>query len=81
MPFDKRLKELRLQNNLSQEQLSRNLDIATRTYIYYETGKKYPSVELLIRMAKFFKVCTSFLLGEQEDCIAKGHRCGNSLDK
>jgi len=60
MSFNEQLKELRLHNNLSQEKMSRKLDIVRRTYIYYETGEKFPSVELLTRIAKVFKVSISF---------------------
>jgi len=67
MPFNTKLKELRLQNNLSQEQLSRRLDITTRPYIDYEKGKKYPPVETLLRMAKFFGVSVSYLVDEQSE--------------
>ena len=67
MSFSTKLKELRLQNNLTQENLARKLDILRNSYIYYETGKKYPPVEVLIRMAKFFNVSISFLLDEQSE--------------
>jgi len=71
MSFSTRLKELRLKNNLSQENLARKIDILRGTYIFYETGKKYPPVEVLIRIAKFFNVSISFLLDEQENFDAK----------
>jgi len=71
MPFSERLKELRLQNNLSQEKVAIKLKIATRTYIYYETGKRYPPVELLARMAEFFGVSISFLMDEQSEAHAQ----------
>ncbi|MCL2286304.1 MAG: helix-turn-helix transcriptional regulator [Firmicutes bacterium] len=67
MSFSTKLKELRLQNNLSQEQLSRKLDITTRPYIDYEKGKKYPPVEVLVRMARFFEVSISYLMDEQDE--------------
>ena len=68
--FSKKLKELRLRNDLTQEQLARKLDITRRTYIYYETGRKYPSVDLLTRISKFFNVSISFLIDEQNESIA-----------
>ena len=71
MTFSERLKELRLQKGLSQEKLSRQLDMVTRTYIYYETGKRYPSVELLNRMAKFFDVSISYLMCEPDEAQAQ----------
>jgi len=71
MLFSDKLKELRLQNNLTQEQLARRLDITRRTYIYYETGKKYPSVKLLASVAEFFNVSISFLVDEQKETTAQ----------
>jgi len=65
MSFSTILRELRLQNNLSQEKIAIKLDIATRTYVYYETGKRLPSIDLLARIAKVFKVSISFLINEQ----------------
>ena len=69
MSFSNRIRELRLQNNLSQEQIARELDIATRTYIRYEKGKNYPSEELLAQMATLFKVDKPFLMDEQNESI------------
>jgi len=65
MSFHEKLKELRLQNNLSQEKVSRKLDIATRTYVYYETGQKFPSIDLLTQIAKVFNVSISFHIDAQ----------------
>ena len=67
MSFNMNLKEFRLRNNLTQEQLARKLDIVTRTYINYEKGTKYPPVETLMRMAKYFEVSISFLMDEQNE--------------
>ena len=70
MNFGEILKELRLKNDLTQEQLARKLDIVTRTYIYYETGKKFPSLDLLTRITKYFKVTISFTINEHGEYIA-----------
>ena len=70
MPLHQKLKELRLQNNLTQEKLARKLGVVTRTYIYYETGKKNPSIDLLTRIAQCFNVSISFLVDEQSESIA-----------
>ena len=74
MSLSNKLKELRLQNGLSQEQLSRKLDIATRTYVYYEKGQRNPPIELLTQMADIFNVSISFLMDEQGK--EQGCRCG-----
>ena len=67
MPFNTKLKELRLRNKLTQEQLAIKLDVATSTYIKYEKGKSYPSVGLITQMANIFDVSISFLLDEQNE--------------
>ena len=64
MAFHEKLKELRLQNNLSQEQLARKFGITTGTYLFYETGKRYPSVKMLAQMAEFFEMSISSLFDE-----------------
>jgi len=76
MAFNEQLKELRLLNNLSQEKMSRKLDIVTRTYIYYETGQKFPSVDLLTRIAKVFKVSISFHIDDKGEYTVEiqGHK-------
>jgi len=74
MTFNEKLKELRLKNGWSQEQFSRKLNIATRTYTYYEKGEKYPSVEVLIQMSKLLNVGICYLLDEQ-DAQSQGCKC------
>ena len=74
MSLSAKLKELRLQNGLSQEQLSRKLDVATRTYVYYEKGQRNPPIELLTQMANIFRVRVSFLIDEQNE--AQKCNCG-----
>ena len=71
MSFSIKLKELRLRNNLTQEQLARKLDITTRTVLMYEKGKNYPSVESLTKIANFFKVSISFLMNDQNEVQAQ----------
>jgi len=71
MSFGELLKELRLSHDLTQEQLARKLGIVTRTYIYYEKGSKFPSMDLLARITKFFKVTISFTIDEQGEYTAQ----------
>ena len=48
----KRIQELRLLNNLKQSELAELVSIATKTQSCIETGKNYPSSELIERYAK-----------------------------
>lgn len=61
--FGNILKQLRLQNNMTQAQLARKLDLTKSVISAYETGIRMPSYETLISIAKIFKVTTDYLLG------------------
>lgn len=52
----KRIQELRHKNNLKQSELAERVGIATKSQSCIETGKNYPSAELVERYAKVFKL-------------------------
>ncbi|WP_242952403.1 helix-turn-helix domain-containing protein [Anaerocolumna xylanovorans] len=58
-----RLKELREHKGLTQKDLAHKLNLTQSTIAYYESGKKLPTVDTLLSLAKFFNVSTDFLLG------------------
>lgn len=59
-----RIKELRLQNNLSQEKLAELADL-DRTYIPgIEAGKRNVSLEVIEKIAKAFSMSISELLSD-----------------
>ena len=57
-----RLKELREENNLTQTQVAELLNVKQNTYSQYETEKRQLSIEVLIKLAKFYKVTTDYIL-------------------
>lgn len=61
--FKERLKELRLEKELSQIQLAKHLNISQRSVSNWETGVRQPDFETLEKLAKFFAVTTDYLLG------------------
>ena len=61
--FGKRLKKLRLQNNLSQAQLADRLGLTKSVISAYENSVRMPSYEVLISISRIFKVTTDYLLG------------------
>jgi len=63
MPNLTRLKKLRNEQRLKQEELADILNIKRPTYSKWETGGSYPSYEDLFKIAKFFNVTTDYLLG------------------
>lgn len=62
MELGKRVKALRLQNHLTQEQLAQKLGLTKSVISAYETGSRQPSYDVLIRLSRIFKVSTDYLL-------------------
>lgn len=61
-----RIKELREENGLTQQAVADYLNVKQNTYSQYENGKRQLSVDVLIKLAKFYKVSTDYIL-ELED--------------
>ena len=63
MCFSKRLKELRLNNGLTQKELAKAIDVGRTTISEYESGKIVPKQEGLLRIANHFNVSVDYLTG------------------
>ena len=61
-----RLKELREENSLTQQAVAEYLNVKQNTYSQYENEKRQLSIDVLIKLAKFYKVTTDYIL-ELED--------------
>lgn len=61
--MNKRLKDLREDNDLSQKDLGKILNMAQTTYSGYETGNRNIPNEILIKLALFYKTSTDYILG------------------
>lgn len=62
----KRLKELRLNKNLTQQQLGKLLSVSGQTILNWENDITNPSVKKLIELASFFDVSIDYLLDFKE---------------
>lgn len=62
MDFGNKLKELRMQNGLTQQQLATQLGVTKSVISFYECQERTPSPEVLRKMASVFRVSTDFLL-------------------
>ncbi|GGH86904.1 transcriptional regulator with XRE-family HTH domain [Pullulanibacillus pueri] len=65
--FQERLRLLRENAGLNQEEIAKLLNITTSAYGYYERGRNEPSLETLKQMASIFKVSADYLLGTIND--------------
>ena len=61
--FSERLKALRKASGLTQIEFSKLFSISAGTIAMWETGKRHPDSETLIRIAQHFNVTTDYLLG------------------
>lgn len=59
----KKIKELRKQKQLTQEQLAKRLWLTKAIISAYENGLRFPSLEVLMQLAYTFNVTTDYLLG------------------
>ena len=57
-----RIKELRLENNLSQQKFGELLSVSQDTVSLWENGKSVPTTEFLIAIAKQFDVSVDYIL-------------------
>jgi len=62
-PLATRLRELRLKENLTQEQCAAKINVGRSTYSLYEIGKNVPDLATLIKIANVYGVSLDYLSG------------------
>lgn len=65
--FGEKLRTLRLERGWSQKALAEKLGVVSASVSAYEQAKKYPSIEVLIKVCKVFDVSADYLLGLSDD--------------
>lgn len=65
MGFAERLRMLRQQRGLSQQELAKKLGISGSAISMYERGERTPDFELLDLICDFFNVDTDYILGKE----------------
>ncbi len=63
MYFYQRIRDIREDNDLTQQQVADILNITRPQYSLYETGKREIPVHLLKVLAEYYKVSTDYLIG------------------
>lgn len=62
MNFGEKLKMLRNGQKMTQQQLATRLGVAKSVVSYYESGERYPSYDVLVKIARTFHTTTDYLL-------------------
>ena len=60
--FKNNLKQLRVDNKLTQQQLALALNTTVKTISHWETGYTEPSIRQILDLATYFNVCLEDLL-------------------
>ena len=63
------LRELRKQRGLTMKELGEKIGVSESTISLYETGRRSPSYEILLKIAEYFGVSVDYLLrgGEEKE--------------
>ncbi len=64
--FAERLKELRIEHNLSQRELGLKIKVSQAAIARWENNLQIPNIDIAIAVAKFFNVTTDYLLGLED---------------
>lgn len=62
MKYYQRLKNLRVDNDLTQEQMGEIIGVSQRTISHYESGKREPGITEIARYARYFNVSTDYII-------------------
>ncbi len=63
----KRLRQLRKEKGLTQAQVAIYCDITEKAYQNYELMSREPKLDILIRIADFYKVSLDYLTGRTDN--------------
>ena len=69
MEINKRIKDARLQKNITQEDLAEYLGVTRQTISSWETGKSYPDIISVIKMSDIFDISLDKMLKEDKQLV------------
>ena len=62
-----KIRELRTNQKMTQSEFAQRLGVTKSSISSYENGSRLPSYDILIKMARIFKVSTDMLLGQADE--------------
>lgn len=64
--FNIRLRDMRIKRGFTQQQMADAINLQLRSYQFYESGQRSPSLETLVKIADILNISIDFLLGRDE---------------
>lgn len=65
--FKERLKELRIEKNISQHELGKMLNMSKMAISHWESGHSEPSILQLIILSNIFETSVDYLIGKIDE--------------
>ena len=62
-----RLRDLREDNDLTQTNIAKYLNIAQRTYSHYENNERAIPIEVLCKLADYYNTSVDYLIGRTDN--------------
>ena len=63
MDYTQKIKELRIDNDLTQASIADLLNITKQQYSLYETGKRKLPIDILKKLSEYYGVSSDYILG------------------
>lgn len=67
MNFPEKIKQLRKEKGLTQNDLAKQLGISRSSVAGYETSVSMPDIDRIVELAKFFNISADYLLGKTDN--------------
>ena len=64
--FRYRLKEMRLEKNISQKKLAEILGTNNSSVCDWECGRTEPNIDMIIKICKYFNINSDYILGLED---------------
>ncbi|MDR2687628.1 MAG: helix-turn-helix domain-containing protein [Oscillospiraceae bacterium] len=59
------IRRLRMERGLTQQQVADHLNVHRSTYAYYESGRTKLNIDIMVRLAHFYRIRYAALLGPE----------------
>ena len=77
MNIGQRIKQLRLEKNITQPELAKSIKVSNGLISFWENSVNEPKASLIIKLALFFNVSTDYLLGLEDEL---GNKINNTYN-
>lgn len=80
MSWSKRIRDLRIDHDMTKKELSEKLDISERTLTRYESGVCEPTISILIKLSLLFNVSIDYIAASKDELIIDDNGVKHELE-